>query len=446
MYRRSFCLLSFLVGAFSFGVEMMMAADSRDMREFFLSEVSEIVNDKKWVIVDTRKSDAFNGWKLDGVKRGGHLPNAVDFSAEWLRSERSDKNEILASALEAKGIEPSKQVLLYSAKKEERIRVASFLRQAGFRNLYGFDFSLWANDPSKPLIRYENFHLLVPPIVVKQLLDGQLPETFASDLPTKFVEVSWGNEEASYAKGHIPQCFHVNTDHFEPPPEWMLGTPEVLLRFAEKYGFCAEETVVISGADPTASYRLAVVLRYMGIRDVRVLNGGFAAWKSAGYPVEMKSNTPPKGKAFGVNVPSRPHLIDDIVRTKAGLAVPQEFTLVDTRTWAEFVGQTSGYKYHSKMGRIPGSVYGQAEFRGANSLAPYRNIDNTMRNAGEILRLWHDSGIDTELHLSFMCGSGWRAAEVLTFAQVMGLSNTSLYSDGWIRWSNDPANPVERGL
>lgn len=68
-----------------------------------------------------------------------------------------------------------------------------------------------------------------------------------------------------------------------------------------------------------------------------------------------------------------------------------------------------------------------------------------MRNAAEIKALWKDAGIDTNKHLMFMCGSGWRAAEVLTYANVMGFDNTSLYSDGWIGWSNDTSNPTETG-
>lgn len=67
------------------------------------------------------------------------------------------------------------------------------------------------------------------------------------------------------------------------------------------------------------------------------------------------------------------------------------------------------------------------------------------RNADVILQLWKDSGIDTRTHLSFLCGGGWRAAEVLTFAQVMELEKASLYSDGWIGWSNDRKNPIETG-
>ena len=113
--------------------------------------------------------------------------------------------------------------------------------------------------------------------------------------------------------------------------------------------------------------------------------------------------------------------------------------------WAEFSGQTTGYKTHKHKGRIPGSIYGQAEFKGPNSLTPYRNIDDTMRNADEILDLWRRSGIDPDTKVCFMCGGGWRAAEVLTFAQVIGVPHASLYSDGWIGWSNDRSNPVETG-
>ena len=46
-----------------------------------------------------------------------------------------------------------------------------------------------------------------------------------------------------------------------------------------------------------------------------------------------------------------------------------------------------------------------------------------MRNADEIKALWKDAGIDTNKHLMFMCGSGWRAAEVLTYANVMGFDS-----------------------
>jgi len=178
---------------------------------------------------------------------------------------------------------------------------------------------------------------------------------------------------------------------------------------------------------------------------VRVLNGGFSAWRQAGFAVDRKRHLPPKSDSFGAKIPVRPQLIDSFKTVKKAMLNQKTFTLVDTRSWAEFTGKISGYKYHFRKGRIPDSVYGQAKFVGKNSLTPYRNVDKTMRNVGEIQALWKNSGIRADKHLSFMCGGGWRAAEVLTFAHVMGWKKTSLYSDGWIGWSNDRQNPIVTG-
>ena len=98
-----------------------------------------------------------------------------------------------------------------------------------------------------------------------------------------------------------------------------------------------------------------------------------------------------------------------------------------------------------KKGRVPGAVFGYAGKKNSYSMEYYRNIDNTMRNASEILDLWRGQGIDTHKHLSFMCGSGWRVAEIYTYADVIGLDDISIFSDGWIGWSNDPVNPIVTG-
>lgn len=54
-------------------------------------ELSANIGDDKWVVVDTEDNNAFNGWALDGVKRGGHIEGAVDFSANWLGVEKEGK-------------------------------------------------------------------------------------------------------------------------------------------------------------------------------------------------------------------------------------------------------------------------------------------------------------------------------------------------------------------
>jgi 3-mercaptopyruvate sulfurtransferase SseA len=399
-------------------------------------------------LVDTRLTDAFNGWPLDAIQRGGHIPGAVDFSARWLDMEHPEKNEVLTAALTAKGITPDKHIVLYDTTGSDRLRVARFLRQKGFRNLSLYHLNDWTNDPNLSMERYPRYHLLVPPIIVKSLLDGDRPETFAGSGSIKFAEVSWGHEKKSYAKGHVPTSFHINTDEVEPPPSYMLAITDILKQFVQKYGFTKDDTVILSDEDNIAAFRMAVILRYIGVQDVRVLNGGFQAWKRSGYEIETAYREPPRSAhwRFGTDIPANTIWIDTYQELLAHQKNTATFALVDNRTWEEHIGKISGYSYHDKKGRIPGSLYGYAGTNGASALGFHRNIDDTMRNANEIQNLWQNTGIDAKnKHLSFMCGSGWRAAEVLFYARVMGFENTSLYSDGWIGWSNNPDNPIETG-
>lgn len=406
-------------------------------------DLKENLDDKSWVVVDTRLNDSYNGWVLDSEKRGGHIDGAVDFSANWLSVDNKDKDKILDEALKTKGINTDKNIVLYDANGMDANKVADYLSKKGYKNIYTYDVKEWANDNKLPMKSYENYELIVPAKVVKEVVDGKTPETFKDAKNVKVVEASWGEEKESYLKGHVPTSVHINTDTIEPPPEWMLANDKDLEKFALDYGFTKDDSVIVTGPDPMASYRVAVVLRYIGINDVRVLNGGNDAWVSAGYELETKSNKKTPGTDFGASIPVNPDLIDTIPELKEHLKNP-EYTLVDDRTKEEFEGKISGYSYHDKKGRIPGAVYGYSG-TSATTLEDYRNIDNTMRNADEIKALWDKSKIDTSKHLIFMCGSGWRAAEVMTFANVMGVEKYSLYSDGWIGWSNDPANPVETG-
>lgn len=414
-----------------------------EVKTIATKELQDKLSDDSWVVVDTRINDAFNGWKLDEVERGGHIKGAVDFSANWLTVDSKDKEKTLDKALETKGIEKDKNIVLYDANGKDAKEVANYLSEKGYKNLYTYNVADWAKDESLPMESYENYEMIVPATIVNDILDGKKPETFENSKNIKIVEASWGEESEAYSKGHVPTSVHINTDTVEPPPQWMLASDEELAKFANDYGFTKDDTVIVTGPDVMASYRVAVVLRYIGINDVRVLNGGNNAWTSAGYELETKSNRPVAGNDFGATIPANPDLIDTQAELKEMLKDSNN-VLVDNRSWDEYIGKISGYSYHDKKGRIPGAVYGYAG-TSATTLEDYRNIDNTMRNADEIKALWKDAGIDTNKHLMFMCGSGWRAAEVLTYANVMGFDNTSLYSDGWIGWSNDTSNPTETG-
>ena len=414
-----------------------------ELKTISTKDLESKLEDDSWVIVDTRINDAYNGWKLDGVSRGGHIAGAVDFSANWLSVDNKNKEEILDEALKTKGIDKDKNIVLYDSNEEDAKVVGNYLSQKGYTNVYTYNVKEWAKEESLSMESYENYDRLVPADIVKEVIDGKTPETFEGSKNIKIVEASWGEESEAYSKGHVPTSVHINTDTVEPPPNWMLAGDEELAKFALDYGFTKDDTIIVTGPDVMASYRVAVVLRYIGVNDVRVLNGGNDAWVAAGYELETTSNAPVAGNDFGGEIPGNPDLIVTIPELKEELK-SDDSVLVDNRSWEEYIGEVSGYSYHDKKGRIPGAVYGYAGTT-STTLEDYRNIDNTMRNADEIKVLWEKAGIDTNKKLIFMCGSGWRAAEVLTYANVRGYDNSALYSDGWIGWSNDASNPVETG-
>jgi molybdopterin synthase sulfurtransferase len=395
---------------------------------------------KDWLVIDTRSNDAFNGWPLDGVKRGGHIKGAVDFSANWLNVSDDKKDEKLKSLLKSKGITPNKKIVLYDANGKDANNVASFLSKQGFKQIYTYDVNAWAANKDLPMESYPNYKMLVPSSAVNDIINGN-----NSGKPYKIFEASWGTEAKDYKAGHIPGAVHIDTDEVEEGPVWnRLKDPE-LEKFALKNGITKDTTVVLYGSDSMASFRVAVILKYMGVNDVRVLNGGFASWKNAGYQIETKVNSKQAVTSFGTTVPANPNFIVDMPEAKKILADKKKNSyLVDIRSWNEFIGKTSGYDYIKPKGRPAGSIWGHAG-SDANHLEDFRNIDNTMRNGNEILAMWKKSGIDPNKQLTFYCGTGWRASEVLFYADVMGLKHIAEYDGGWNEWSMNPANPVETG-
>ena len=422
-------------------------------------QVQKALTDPGSVVLDARKTDAYNGWALDGAVRGGHIAGAKSFAADWLTSEYDDKNnleqesreQVLAGYVEDKGLTADKNIILYDTNGTDAAAVAAYLRTQGLENISLYDANVWLADEALPMDSYENYELLVPAEVVHEIVSGNVPADFTDAERIILVDVSWGgNEESGYTKGHVPTSIHINTDSFEPPmeyvegkTEWRLADDQTLVQLLLDNGITSEDCVIVTGPEPMAASRFAVICQYLGVEDVRVMNGALTVWKQRGFELETGENLPMKATEFGEEISDEEDLIYRIDRIHSILA-DDDYLVVDNRTWEEYIGESTGYSYHDLAGRIEGTVFGYAGKKNSSSMSYYRNLDKTMRSADEIRAMWESCGIDTDRHLVFMCGSGWRAAEVLWDAQVMGLDDVSLYTDGWIAWSNE-GNPSLTG-
>ena len=103
----------------------------------------------------------------------------------------------------------------------------------------------------------------------------------------------------------------------ESEPLWNKVSDEQLKAMLAKHGIRHDTTVILYGRDVYAAARVAQIMLYAGVKDVRLLDGGWQTWSDAGLPVER--GTPPKVKAepdFGVKIPAQPQLMLDMEQAR----------------------------------------------------------------------------------------------------------------------------------
>jgi 3-mercaptopyruvate sulfurtransferase SseA len=413
--------------------------------------------DPDLIIVDVRPLAAYNGWRFGAESRGGHVPGATGFPIEWLRSV--DEAEILR-LLDRKGITAGREIVVYGSELADPTDFVAKLDALGIEGARVLEggFEAWSADDSAPVDRLVNYEKLVTIEWLRRVLAGETPEAAPTGRFLLF-HVNFGVPE-EYAEAHIPGALYLDTNVLEDPADWNRRSPEVLDQAIRGLGITKDTTVVVYGRDTEgqanekwpgrragqiAATRALMILRYAGVDDVRLLDGGYDWWVRAGYPVETVLREPSPVADFGAVIPVRPEVIVDIDDAKRIIADPQGAALVSVRTWREHIGAVSGYNYIGPAGRIKGDVWGNCG-SDAYHMQHYRNVDNTMRTYPEITSNWAEAGITPDKWVAFYCGTGWRASETWFYAYLQGWQRIAVYDGGWFEWSQDPAsNPIEIG-
>nr|WP_315212535.1 rhodanese-like domain-containing protein [uncultured Duganella sp.] len=243
---------------------------------------------------------------------------------------------------------------------------------------------------------------------------------------------------ALFEHAHIPGASYIDTRAFEAEPLWNKRADDVVLGLLLSRGIRHDTTVILYGRNNLAAARLAHLLLYAGVGDVRLLDGGFAAWEAGGHacaqgPVRLAAGD--AAADFGVPFPAHPEYLIGTPHARALLSAA-DGALVSIRSEAEFLGKVSGYSYIAARGDIPGARWGRAGADGdVNSMSAYHLADGRMKPAAEIVRQWREHGIVEGLRIGFYCGTGWRASMAFFYAWLMGWPRISVYDGGWLEWS-----------
>jgi 3-mercaptopyruvate sulfurtransferase SseA len=192
-----------------------------------------------------------------------------------------------------------------------------------------------------------------------------------------------------------------------------------------------------------AAARAAHLMLYAGVADVRLLDGGFDAWRAQSLPIAQgPARQFSAASDFGVLFPAHPEYLIDMQQARHLLA-HGDGALVSVRTWNEFIGKTSGYSYIEAKGDIPGARWGRTrDDDDVNSMSEFHGPDGTMISSTEICRIWEATNIRSGKQTAFYCGTGWRASLAFFYAWLMNWERISVYDGGWCEWSRDPDNPV----
>jgi thiosulfate/3-mercaptopyruvate sulfurtransferase len=247
----------------------------------------------------------------------------------------------------------------------------------------------------------------------------------------------------AFMNGHIPGATYIDTLELETAPLWNKVPDAALAALLLRHGVRADTTVILYGRNNLAAARAAHLFLYAGVADVRLLDGGFTAWRALGLPIETGPGTVhAPASEFGVTVPQHPEYLVDMEEARH-LQRTDAAVLVSVRTWPEFIGQTSGYSYIDARGDIPGALWGRiVNDDDIHGMSEFHTLDGSMAHPQHIRQIWDAARIDPARRVVFYCGTGWRASLAFFYAWLMGWENIGVFDGGWCEWSRDPANPV----
>lgn len=266
-----------------------------------------------------------------------------------------------------------------------------------------------------------------------------LAERIESGERTVLLDVRWvlgdphGHEH--YLAGHIPGAVFVDLHHELADPsvegEGRHPLPSVaaLQRSARAWGINDGETVVAYDDNGnTAAARAWWLLRDAGLASVFLLDGGLAAWRAAGHPVEEGEQSAPEG-----NVTLGRGAMPAIDMAGAA-AWPDQGILLDARAGERYRGEIE--PIDPRAGHIPGALSAPT---GENLAA-----DGRFLHPEQLRGRFAELGIDGGTAVAVYCGSGVTAAHQLAALEIAGFP-AALYPGSFSQWSSEASNEVAVG-
>jgi thiosulfate/3-mercaptopyruvate sulfurtransferase len=248
--------------------------------------------------------------------------------------------------------------------------------------------------------------------------------------------------ERAYAAGHIPGAHYLHLDRDladhapaadgRPRGRHPLPRRDVFAATLGRMGVDAgTQVVVYDRSGGMFAARAWWMLRWLGHREVAVLDGGWPAWISAGGATESAAPVPAMPARYQPAPPLVATMDADMLQRGLG-----RLRLIDARAPERFRGEVE--PLDPVAGHIPGAL--NRPFK--DNLADDGRFLPPAQLRAAFEPLLGGRPADETVH---QCGSGVTACHNLLAMEVAGLPGTLLYPGSWSEWCADPKRPVARG-
>lgn len=250
----------------------------------------------------------------------------------------------------------------------------------------------------------------------------------------------------AYARGHIEGAVNLReifTFLATSSPEGLAELRDTFAAHLGAVGLSGRETAVFYEDALDNGYgqscRGYYLLTWLGYPKVKVLNGGFSAWKAAGLPVSTTPVTPVPA-TFPTDLQSA-----DVMLTRADVeqALGTDVVLLDVRDVDEWIGECSspyGKDFAPRKGRLPGARW----IEWYRFMKPSAN-GPVFKSPDEIRAECASAGVKPDDTVYLYCFKGARASNTFLALKQAGFDDVRMYFGSWNEWSRDPSLPIESG-